>query len=271
MPIALQEDMLPGRTVRERLENARRLGFAGVEFWAEGLTARVPEISEALSVTGLRAAAVNIGPHVGYLSPEQREREQAIGRMRQAMADAVDLMAEQVIFVPHLGGPKMPDLTPYRGASELEAEMMIWLLRTVSDLAYALGVVLSMQPVNRYESTFLNRLEQAAVFRKKIKDHEHIKIAANLFHLSLEEDSIYEALRDHAAGVAYLHICDHNRRLPGQGLIDFEALAAVLKSVGYSGWLTLECGRPGSNQPSANRFYAEIPASLTLLQKSGLL
>ena len=55
------------------------------------------------------------------------------------MADAVDLEAEYVSFVPHFGATAMPDLTPYQTPLDLEKEMMIWLLRTVSDLAYAMG------------------------------------------------------------------------------------------------------------------------------------
>lgn len=264
--IAIQEDMLPGRSVRERLENAHRLGLDGVEFWAEGLTPRVPEIAQALADTGLAAAAVNLGRSDGYLSPLLAEREAAIGRMRQAMADAVDLAAEHVIFVPLWGPPRMPDLTPYRAPVELEGEMMVWLLRTVSDLAYALGVNLHMQPVNRYESYFMNRLEQAAAFRTKIKKHPHILVAPNLFHMALEEDDLLAALRSHHKHTGYLHLADHNRRLPGQGLIDFRALLSLLRELAYTGWLTLECGRPGHNAASALACYRDLPAALALLR-----
>lgn len=270
MPLAIQEDMLPGRSAAERLAIARHLGFDGVEFWADGLGERIPDIVRALEAHGLRAAAVHLGRQDGYLAPTVQEREAAIGRMRQAMADAVDLGAPYVIFVPHYGGPRLPDLTPYRAPIELEAEMMIWLLRTVSDLAYALGVTLLMQPVNRYESYFLNRLEQAALFRKKIKDHEHVKIAANLFHMALEEADPFSALRAHAAGVAYLTVSDNNRRLPGGGLLDFGALGHCLAEMGYQGWVTLEAGTPGQNQREAPQFYRELPACLEHLRRCGV-
>src|SRR5262245_6908107 len=138
MRIAIQEDMLPGRSIVEKLQNAQMLNFAGVEFWAHGLTERVPEIAAAIAETGVPAAAVNLGRRDGYLSPDLHERERAISAMRQAMGDAVDIGAGHVVFVPHFGGPRMPDLTPYRSPIELESEMMIWLLRTVSDLAYAI-------------------------------------------------------------------------------------------------------------------------------------
>lgn len=267
MRIAIQEGMLPGRGTQEKLKNARDLGFHGVEFAAEGLTARVQSIVEALQATGVAAAAVNLGRRNGYLSPELSERESAIGVMRQAMADAVDIGAAHVVFTPHFGGPRMPDLTPYRAPVELESEMMIWLLRTVSDLAYAIGVELDMLPVNRYESYFMNRLEQAAFFRRKIKDHAHVKAAVNLFHMALEEENLDAALRSHGKHVGYIQLADSNGRLPGQGLLDWVGIAAALGEFGYDGWLTYTAHRPTGRASPGN----DLPASLAVIRKAGLL
>lgn len=269
MRFAIQEMLLPGRSLPEKLETAARLGFAGVEFAAEGLTARVPEIAGALAGAGLNAAAVSLTQRAGYLSPQLAEREAAIGAMRQAMADALDIGAAHVIFVPHLGGPCMPDLTPYRSPIELEGEMLVWLLRTVSDLAYAIGVELDILPVNPYESYFLNRLEQAVFFRRKIKDHPHVKIAAGLFHMALAEADLLAALRDHAAHIGYVHLADHNQRLPGQGLIDFAGVAAALNTAGYTGWLTYACATPDDDPRQAARLLEELPASLAHLKQAG--
>ncbi len=270
MQLAIQEDMLAGRTVLEKLEQAAQLGFEGVEFWAEGLTERVPEIVGALAATGLKASAVNQGRRDGYLSPDLAEREAAISQLRQTMADAVDIGAYHVLFVPLYGASKMPDLTPYRSPIELEGEMLVWLLRTVSDLAYAMGVELDMQPANRYETYFLNRLEQGAFFRRKIKDHPHVKIAAGLFHMAMEEDDALGSLREYGSHLGYIHVSDHNGRLPGQGMLDFTLVIRVLREIGYDGWLSYACGETGQNQRNANRFMAELPASIHLLREAGI-
>lgn len=269
MQLAIQEDMLVGRSMAEKLANAAQLGFAGVEFWADGLTERVPEIAEALQETGMQAAAVNMGRHAGYLSPVLAERESAIGHLRQTMANALDLGAYHVVFVPAYGRSKMPDLTPYRSPAELDGEMLVWLLRTVSDLAYAIGVELDMQPVNRYESDFLNRLEQGAFFRQKIKDHPHVKLAASLFHMALEEGDVLACLRQHGQHLGYLHLSEQNGRLPGQGMLDFTLVIRILREIGYDGWLTYACGEPGNNARQASRFQADLPASVEMLRGAG--
>jgi sugar phosphate isomerase/epimerase len=258
MPISVQEHLLRGRSAMEKWTNARALGLDGVEVDAANLTARVPDIAAAIEATGVRVAAVNLGRRDGYLSPLRDEREAAISAMRQAMADAVDLNAAHVIFVPHFGSSRMPDLTPYRAPIELDAEMMIWLLRTVSDLAYAMDIELDMMPVNHYETSFMTRLEHAVRFRRKIKDHAHIKIAANLFHTALEETDWLGALREHLPHIGYLQLSEHNCRLPGQGVLDFAALAGALGD--YNGWLTCACEEASE---------ADLRASLDYLRGCG--
>ena len=68
--LAIQEDMLPGRTIHERLSSAKRLNLSGVEFWADDVTERVPEIASALQDNHLSACGINLGRIDGYLSPD---------------------------------------------------------------------------------------------------------------------------------------------------------------------------------------------------------
>ncbi|NWF71101.1 MAG: TIM barrel protein [Chloroflexi bacterium] len=266
MKIAIQEDMLAGRTLRERLRLARELGIDGVEFWAEGLSERVPEIAAALIETGMAAAAVNLGRADGFLYPERAARELAVNRLRQAFADAVDLGAQGVTFVPHYGACQQPDLMPFKTPTEIEYELMIWLLRGVEDLADAMGVMLYMQPVNTYETHFMTRLEQAAHFRRQIKDHPYVKIAANVFHMALTETDPLKQLAAHCGDIGYVYVADNNRRLPGQGVLDFAAILRALRDGGYDGWLTLECGTPGTNAAHSSSFAEGLPAALKLLR-----
>lgn len=268
MQLAIQEAMLPGRSALERFQRAQALGLAGVELDAGNLDMRIEELADAIEATGVQAAAIHMGHIDGYLSPERDDREAAISQLRQTMASAVDLGVEIVTFVPQWGPSRMPDLTPYRARQELDAEMMIWLLRTVSDLAYALGVTLAMQPVNRFETDFMHTLTQAGHFCEVVKDHPHIRIAASLFDMALEEDDPIEALKAQASRIAYMRIADSNRRLPGEGLLDFKAISGALSEAGYQGWLTLASTEPGQD---AVRIYApRIAPCLEYLRTCGM-
>lgn len=263
MSIAVQEGLLPGKNTIERFKAAQQLGFAGVEIEAAGLDERILDYAQAIDATGVRVAAVSLGQVAGYLSPEMPEREAAISRLREAMANAVDLLAEDVIFVPHFGAPVVPDLRPHRSALELETELMIWLLRTVSDLAYALGVKLHMQPRCRYETHFMTTPGDAIRFCKEIKDHEHIRIAPHTFHVAMEEAQPYAALASAADRTGYLNLADSNGLIPGMGLLDFAQVKDAI--AGYSGWVTVSAANVSHHH--LNTIHANLPECVALLQR----
>lgn len=268
MRLAIQEDMLLGKSTLERFQAAQALGFQGVELWGRGLTPRVPEIAQAMEQTGLVISAVNHGRQGRLLDANRDEREKALAELRQSVVDGVDLGASAVILVPHFGEPAVPDLTPYKSVVQLEYEMLHNHLRTLSDYVYAIGIDLYIEPVNRYETHFINTLADAVRVRRKIKDHPHIKIAADLFHMAMEEGDPIRSLRDHAADLGYLHLADNNRRLPGQGMHDFAAVGSTLRDIGYTGWVALECGQPSYNADRARQYAAELPAAVALLHQT---
>jgi len=229
MPLAIQEHLLSGATLDEKLQNARAMGVTGIEFAADGLTARVPEVSAALERSGLRAAAVDAG-FTRLVHPDFAERDLAIARLRQAMADSLDLGAGGVVFIPHFQTePILPDLRPYKSAVELEAEMLVKQLRaTLSDLAYAMGAELYLLPVSRNTAHLINLLSQGARVRKGLDDHPHVMLAVDLDHLMMEEADAPQSIHDHADAIRYVR---HSSASPAASL-------SALTDVGYNGWMT---------------------------------
>ncbi|MFN8449745.1 MAG: sugar phosphate isomerase/epimerase family protein [Anaerolineae bacterium] len=269
MPIAIQEDMLTGDRLIEKFETARALGVDGIEFWGAGLTENVPEIVAAMQATGLRAAPVNQGGSLGrLLDPLPAERERALANLRQSIMNACDIGAPGVIVVPHFGAPILPDLAPWMTAAEMEIELMYTHLRTLEDYAEAMGVDLYIEPINRYETHLLNRLEQAAALTRRM-NHPRVKIVADLFHMALEEADLPAAIRAHADCIGHVHLADNNRRLPGEGSTDFAAAAAALGEIGYGGWASFECGRPTRNNPADYR--SGLPASIAHVRDAGFV
>ncbi len=254
--LAIQETALPGSSLDERLATAARYGIQALEFDAEGLTARVPAIAAALQGQGIRAAGVHLGRVDGYLSPILDEREAAIGRLRQAMADAVDLGTSNVIFVPHYGPLRMPDLRPYRSSLELTREMMLWLLRTVSDLAYAMDVTLHIQPRSHHETQFMRRLDQAVGFCNQIKRHPHIRIAPSWSDMLVEEADPLAALQAAGDLIGYVHMSTMSQS---------ELLLQGLRSLGYAGCVTVTL------HALADDHRQHLPAYISQIQDLGFI
>ncbi len=268
MKIAVQEDMLPGRSIEEKFNHAKALGIDGIEFWGRGLSAKVPEIVEASMKSGVPAASVNHGRQGRFLSPDPAEREAALAELRDSICCASDIRATGVIFVPHFDAPVLPDLSPWLTAAELETELLYTHLRTLEDYSYALGVTLYLEPVNRYETHLLNRLEQAAKITRRL-NHPHVKIVADLFHMALGEADIPTAINAHAKEIGHVHLADSNRRLPGLGTTNFALAADALKTINYDGWAAFECGSPGANAQHATEYLRDLPASIAYLRERG--
>lgn len=268
MKIAIQEDMLPGRSLTEKFENARRLGADGVEVWGKNLASRVEDIAQAMTESGVPVAAVNHGRQGRLLSPDPTERAAALVELRGSITGAADLQAKGVIFVPHFDDDCLPDLSPWMTAYELQMELLHQHIRTLEDFAGALDVELYVEPVNRYETRFLNRLEQAAALTRR-RNHPNVKIVADLFHMALDEADIPAAIAANGDQIGHVHLADSNRRLPGQGRTDFASAAAALKAVGYTGWAAFECGSPGQNAPAASRYMQALPDSIAMLRDAG--
>jgi sugar phosphate isomerase/epimerase len=269
MRLAIQEDMLPGETPLEKCQQAQVLGIEGIEYWGAGLTPRVPDIVAAIQKTGVAAAAVNYGTQGQLINADRPARESALATFRECVVNAVDIHAAGVVVVPHVGPPTVPDLTPYKSLIQLEYELLHNHLRTLSDYVYAIGVDLYIQPVNRYETHFITTLADAIRVRRRIKDHPHVKIAADVFHTALEESDPAAAMQTCGADLGYVYVSDHNRRLPGQGMIDFSAVAKVLSETAYNGWVTITCGQPGHNGEQAKHILNELPTSIEVLKRAG--
>jgi len=270
MKLAIQEDMLPGRSWRERFERAQQIGFDGVELWMDGTEEHLLEIASALETTGLAVAALNIGRNDGYLAPEMPSRESAIALLRRGIATAADFEAGNLVFVPHFGELSTPDLKPHRSAEEIASDLMLWLLRTVSDLGYVFDVTLHMQPRHRYITSFMNTVAQAVRFSDAIKNNPHVRIAPNLFDMALEESDVRAVLKQHHDRIGYLHLSDSNGRLPGQGLLNWQAIADTLHEVNYDGWLCLSMGHPIHSREVRYGIYDALPGCLQLLRDVGL-
>lgn len=263
MPIAIQENMLSGGSTLEKFRQARALGFDGIEFEGAGLTAKVPEIVDAMVETGVMAAAVNHGAQGNLLAPDPAERERALARLRQSVVNAVDIGAAGVVFVPHYGKHVLPDLSPWMSAAELEAEMLHMHLRTLSDYAEALGVSLYIAPLSHSDTELFNRVEQVGRVTRRL-NHQRVKIAADLYYMAREGEDIAAALEAEGSWIGHVRLANRNQGLPEPGAPDFAAAAAALKATGYEGWAVYACAG------DAAAYAEQLPASLAYIREIGM-
>jgi len=106
-------------------------------------------------------------------------------------------------------------------------------LHTVGDHAEEKGVVLAVEAINRYETQFLNTMQEASEFVLQI-DHPNVRTMADTYHMNIEEKDPAESVRKYGYLLQNLHLADSNRMAPGDGHFDFESVVRALKDIGYS-------------------------------------
>jgi sugar phosphate isomerase/epimerase len=247
--LAIQETLLTGTDDAARVRQAAELGVTGIEFNAAGLSQRVDAICAALAGSTVQAATVALSTGFNFVAEDEPTRQHALDALRHAMTDAVDIGADGVVLVPHTGPLALPDLMPLKAPLQIAVELMTLHLRQLADLAYVFGLTLYLHPRNRYETAFLNRLDQGVELRRRIKFNEHVLLAADTFHSSLTEDRPLAALADAASSVGLVYLAENTGKLPGTGSVDFAAVRAQLD--GVNGWAVVtdygsdDADRPG--------------------------
>lgn len=101
------------------------------------------------------------------------------------------------------------------------------------------GVTLAIEPLNRFETYFLNTAADAARLAEEI-DHPNIGILFDTFHANIEEKDIAAGYRTVGAHLKHVHTCENDRGIPGSGHVEWPSVTRALQEMHYDGWLTIE-------------------------------
>ncbi len=100
-------------------------------------------------------------------------------------------------------------------------------------------VTLAIEPLNRFETYFLNTASDAAALCDRV-GHPNVGVLFDTFHANIEEKSIGQAYRTVARHLKHVHTCENDRGIPGSGHVEWKEVFAALRDIGYNGWLTIE-------------------------------
>jgi D-psicose/D-tagatose/L-ribulose 3-epimerase len=112
-------------------------------------------------------------------------------------------------------------------------------LREVAAYAGDRGVALAVEPLNRFETSFINLAAQAVELVEMV-DSPAIKIMLDTFHMNIEEKDLGKAIETAAPYLVHVHANENDRGTPGTGNVTWDKIAAALKKIDYSGALVIE-------------------------------
>lgn len=107
-------------------------------------------------------------------------------------------------------------------------------------------VTLMLEPLNRYSTPYCCTAQDAAAVASRV-GHENLGIMLDTFHMNVEEDSFEHTISGARGMLRHMHFADNNRKMPGYGHIDFNAIVGALAKIEYSGYVTFEPAIPDSN------------------------
>lgn len=226
------------------IEKAKSLGFAVLDinvahperFPTEAVKDKLKEVGiEVVTTIGLPRDS-------NLIDPNPETRRNGINTLKKL----VDINIE--IGSKILGGVTYATWGYITGRPRTEDEWKwsVESMREVAHYAKSKGdMILAVEPVNRFETHFLNIAEDAVRYCREVGTG-NLKVHLDTFHMIREEQSFIEAVETCGKEyLGYVHVCENNRGIPGTGLVPWKEFFTALKKVGYIGPLVIESFDPG--------------------------
>lgn len=143
-------------------------------------------------------------------------------------------------------------------------------LRELGPALDAANVTLAVEPLNRFETFFLNTAADGRALCEEI-GHPRIGLLFDTFHANIEEKSISAALAACGPRLKHVHSCENDRGAPGSGHIEWDEVFAGIGELGYDEWLVIESF--GSRIPdlaAATCIWRDLAATPEELASDGL-
>jgi D-psicose/D-tagatose/L-ribulose 3-epimerase len=219
-------------------EPLKAAGYDGVELEIfEGEPSHYQKIAQVLRDTGLEATAVTIIPDPEHnpISPLAAHRKAAVEHLKWALECTTALESDL------LCGPFYQPLGIFsgRGPTEEERARAAEVHATVAEVAQEAGIVLALEPLNRFEAYFMNTVADAAAYVRRV-DHPSLGIMYDTFHANLEERDPVGCITENLDVIRHVHISENDRGTPGRGHVPWAETFRALRAGGYDGWLTIE-------------------------------
>jgi len=221
------------------------LGYKALEISGEPERHDTDEVRGLLSEHGIRCfgAVTLMQGERNLLAVDEGQRTRSIAYVNDCITMVKELGGEEMSIVPCTVGKITPGSTP-----ENEWRWAVDSLKEIYDHGMRSGVRLGIEPINRFETYFVNRGDQAIALAEAVG--AECGVCLDIFHMNIEETDVLAAIRRAGDRLVDFHVADNNRMAPGMGTLDWPAVVDTLKDVGYAGPLSVEFCAPIDRTPA---------------------
>lgn len=230
------------------LPRIKAAGFDGVELpVAQPTGFETARIRRALEANDLACTVCSIIlKDFSLIGPDADVRRRTQQHVRDVISVSADLGATLV------DGPLYSPVgyLPGRRRTDDEWKWAIEGYQAILPTLDAARVTLAIEPLNRFETFFLNTAADAAALCDAV-GHPRVGVAFDTFHANIEEKDVVAACRGLGRHLKHVQVSENDRGTPGSGHVPWAALFSTLREVGYDEWLTIESFGPNLGDFSA--------------------
>ncbi len=124
-------------------------------------------------------------------------------------------------------------------ARKQQFDLVVKNLKPLATYAAEKGVELCIEPLNRFETDFLNTVEQGLKLVKAV-GAKNVKLHLDTFHMNIEEKNQADSIRKAGALLGHFHACGTDRGTPGGDSLNWKEIVKALKEVGYDQDVVIE-------------------------------
>jgi len=216
-----------------------RWGFDCVEIAIENLAHIDPAFVKAeLQRHGLVCGSVTpcLGPDKDLRGTSGQQRA-GVEFMKRVIDQMVALDAATLVGVVYSSVGRAGAVPP--GEYRRQWKTVVKNLKNVSDYAAERGRAIALEPINRFETDFINTCSQGLEMIHDVNSPA-LKLHLDTFHMNIEEKDSAAAIRQAGSHLGHFHACGCDRGTPGGDHIGWKSIAAALKSIRYQGDVVIE-------------------------------
>jgi len=238
-----------GEPLRTTFERLKKYGYDGIELEGEPQEydpERVNQLCREFDLEVLSIAGIYPWPTEDrdLANPDPGVRERAVNYLKHCINLASAVLAPLIIVVPSAVAKTSPvgdfeSEEEWVAAADREWNYAVESVKRAARYAEHEGILLAVEPINRYETFLINNVDQGLRFVSEVGSSA-AKLHLDTFHMNIEEKDPAEAIRKAEELLVNVHIADSNRQAVGYGHTDFRAMMKALRDIGYERALALE-------------------------------
>ena len=217
----------------------KQMGFDWIEFPIEnpggfdygraGVLAREHELGVSVGAA--------MGPDRDLIHPDSSIQANGLAYVRHCIEATQTMGATNLMGPMYSAVGRTWQATPDERARDID--LLVQQLTKLATYAAEHGVVLCIEPLNRFETSLINLATQGIEVIDRV-NHPSCQLMLDTFHMNIEETALGDAIRAVGPRLRHFHACENDRGTPGSGHVPWNDIAQALHDIHYEGPIVIE-------------------------------